>query len=72
LTTPERIEYSVGTDCHGRRVRLIRLNKRSSSSDCEWQIISEAVNQRDEGERCYSLTTQVLKNIGDIVNGCAE
>jgi hypothetical protein len=62
---PKLIEQTVellSADAYGRRVIMRR--HRTAEGKTVWDIESEPVSQRDEGERMRSLTDQ---NIADMV-----
>ena len=58
--TPNTASWKLGSDKHGRHVVL-------HFKDGAWNLESEPVNQRDEGEKIYSLTADVLIKAADIV-----
>ena len=62
---PRLSEWEIGKDAYGRPV-MLRRDCRHGSRE-EWSIVSEPVSQRDEGERCRSLTLANLQAIADIV-----
>lgn len=61
MTRPTRVEYAAGHDVYGRRTRLIGV---WNGSAFLWSIVSDPVNQRDEGEAIHSLTSGQLVEIG--------
>ncbi len=64
MTTPTLREWLLHSDRYGRPSRLVAKREGGIT---HWSIISEPVNQRDEGERIHSLTTQQLREIAEIV-----
>lgn len=61
---PKIIEWSIGNDIHGRPVSLRQDD--TTPGKTSFSIISEAVNQRDEGERIFSLSGVNLLAIREI------
>ena len=53
MAKPIATTWELGRDKHGRRVLL-------HYTQGEFQLQSEAASQRDEGERMFSLTREVL------------
>jgi hypothetical protein len=60
---PSRTEYEIGPDKYQRRTLLVGENQ---GGVVVWSIVSEPVNQRDDGELIRSLTTPQLVAIGEI------
>ena len=59
MNRPIATTWELGKDKHGRRVLLHFRNG-------EFQLESEASSQRDEGERMFSLTRDVLIAAGEV------
>lgn len=57
MTEPVRVEYDIGRDRYGRPSRLIGER---TGGQLYWSIVSDAINQRDEGERIAGLTSEQL------------
>lgn len=53
------VSWDIGKDKHGRRVVLHQRNG-------QFDVVAEPVNQRDDGEKMYSLTLENLKSIGAV------
>lgn len=62
---PSRVEYELGQDRYGRRTRLII--HREPGLD-HFEIKSDPVSQRDEGECIRSLTIEQLRAIGEALS----
>lgn len=60
---PQLVEQKVdiGRDAYGRRVTATR--KRTYDGKTVWDIRSEAVNQRDEGERMSGLSDENIREL---------
>ncbi|QQQ19696.1 hypothetical protein JIP62_06305 [Brevundimonas vitis] len=62
MIRPAKVEFYLGTDQYARRTNLKGFLQ--TNGQYSWAIVSEAVNQRDEGETIRSLTTAQLVEIG--------
>lgn len=60
---PQLVEQKVdiGRDAYGRRVTATR--KRTYDGKTVWDIRSEAVNQRDGGERMSGLSDENIREL---------
>jgi len=67
-TQPTRFEYDLGSDRYQRRTKLIGERQNGNGNGIVWQIVSEPVNQRDDGEHVRSLTTSQLIAAGKIAS----
>lgn len=63
MSEPRRAEYDLGTDRYKRRSRLV-LER--DAGNMVWSIVSDPVDQRDDGERIASLTSEQLIEAGHI------
>lgn len=59
---PECQRWDIGRDRYGRRVTLTKTGH-------DWKIEIEPCNQRDDGERIYSLSRELLIEAGEIAKG---
>jgi hypothetical protein len=61
--SPQIIEQKVdiGADAYGRRVTATRL--RNYDGKIIWRIVSDAMSQRDEGERMDGLTDENIRQM---------
>ena len=60
---PEIIEQkvSIGNDAYGRRVTMTR--RRNYAGKILWDIVSDQMSQRDEGERMSGLSDENLRQM---------
>jgi hypothetical protein len=58
---PVCIKYRVGKDTHGREVYLTKTEMYG------WEIYVEAANQRDESQRIWCLTDDVILAMAEAV-----
>lgn len=63
---PKRIDYEIGKDAYGRRVTL--KYERAYDGKDVWSIVSDQLNQRDDGERMSGLTVENLHALAAAVN----
>jgi predicted RNA methylase len=63
MIKPDKIEYTIGKDRHGRTVKLVHENV---SGQVEWRIVSEPASQRDQVWVICSLTKENLIAMGEI------
>lgn len=62
MLMPQKIEYEVGRDVHGRTVRVIY-----EASGNQWTIHVLAANQRDEDSVICGLTPECIREIAKLV-----
>lgn len=60
---PELIEQKVeiGRDAYGRRITMTR--RKNYDGKILWNIVSDAVSQRDDGERMDGLTDENIRSM---------
>ena len=60
---PEIIEQkvSIGNDAYGRRVTMTR--RRNYDGKILWDIVSDQMSQRDEGERMSGLSDENIRQM---------
>lgn len=62
--SPKTIEWDIGKDVHGRPVTL--KQGQDYTGRTSFSIISHPISQRDEGERCHSLSRENLKALAEV------
>jgi len=63
--TPNKIEYSLGTNIYGQPVRLIRYT--DTAGVTTWMICRDEADQRDDRAEIGGLTPeQILKMAGAV------
>jgi len=60
---PELIEQkvSIGNDAYGRRVTMTR--RRNYDGKILWEIVSDQMSQRDQGERMSGLSDENIRQM---------
>ena len=70
MIRPAKVEFYLGPDHYSRRTNLKGVLQ--TNGQYSWQIVSEPVSQRDEGEAIRSLTTAQLEELGRVAGEFAK
>jgi len=67
--SPNKVEYSIGSNIHGQPIRLIY--EKGSSGQFSWTIHRDQANQRDDSKWIGGLTDKNILDMAEAVKGAA-